>query len=89
MVQKLILNYLILLEDHINVEHVNQIFNFQLDLIYNIEQNKLNKINNQIQNKSKLIKKKINLNYLLNKYNQERNKLLIEKNKKNKIIYKK
>ena len=88
MVLKSISNYLILLEDNINAELVNQISNFQLDLIYNTELNKLKK---NIQNKLKTIKKRNKkLNLLLNKSKPERNKLLTERriNLKNQLKYK-
>lgn len=55
---KLILNYLILSEDNINVELVNWISNFQLGSIFNTEPNKSNKTN--LNNKKSKRNKKSN-----------------------------
>lgn len=88
MVQKLTSNFLILSEDNINAVLANLTSNFQSDSIFNTEPNKWKKKNLNNRRRKKKPKKK-KLNWLLNKLNREKNKLLKKRKKKNKSLKKK
>jgi|LakMenEpi03Aug12_release.lakeMendotaPanAssembly.Ray.scaffolds.fasta_scaffold120931_1 hypothetical protein len=69
MVQRSMSNYLMYLEDNINVVQSNWTSNYQLDLIFNIEQNKIRKKRKKIKKKKK--KKEEILKFHLNHQPQQ------------------